>query len=243
MTSSPLSVFGLNVSISSWPRTTVPTGALGVIVTVIVPVWPGSRISGLNEAFGSTASAHRSPVSDVTAESNRLASTAAAVSTTLGGLPVAPNGPTCVGSANQAPLVTSGAVSTATEALAKETPSMSGSPKLGLMSIWIGSLPLATMTSWSESVGTRNAGTGSPPTIGTTTDVGLRPSNGSAPRWLSRGSTKYASVLLPLLVTVTVTVRGWPAGSFVFAECGSPVAVIGAAAKSIMPVNGSCRFC
>jgi len=53
-------VFGLSVDTSRKPLTIVPAGPAGVIVTAIVPDWPGSRVSGKNGADGSTESSQRS---------------------------------------------------------------------------------------------------------------------------------------------------------------------------------------
>ena len=53
--------------------TVVPEAPLGVIVTGIVPVWPGATVIGVNEArlvAGFALSASRSPVGELTVESN-----------------------------------------------------------------------------------------------------------------------------------------------------------------------------
>ena len=47
ISSSPEAVARLRVSTPMKPRTTVPLGALGVMVRVLVPVWPGARVSGV----------------------------------------------------------------------------------------------------------------------------------------------------------------------------------------------------
>ena len=50
----------------------MPDAPLGVIVTGIVPVWPGAMLIGPNDArlvAGSALSASRSPVDELTVES------------------------------------------------------------------------------------------------------------------------------------------------------------------------------
>lgn len=54
----------------SVPLTTVPEAPAGVIVTLMVPVWPGLRISGENGAAGLMDSSQRSLVDDVTSITN-----------------------------------------------------------------------------------------------------------------------------------------------------------------------------
>lgn len=56
----------------SVPLTTVPEAPVGVIVTLIVPVWPGLRTSGENGAVGLMDSSQRSLVDDVTSGSKGL---------------------------------------------------------------------------------------------------------------------------------------------------------------------------
>ena len=46
ISSSPLAVAWLNVSTAAKPLTTVPGDASGVKVSLMVPDWPGARISG-----------------------------------------------------------------------------------------------------------------------------------------------------------------------------------------------------
>src|ERR1700722_4931697 len=57
----------------------------------------------------------------------------------------------------------------------------------------------------------------------------------------SRGPANTASGAVPVLVTLTGTVTGFPAGSVVLAESGSPVAETFGAFSSIVTVNGSDR--
>ncbi len=47
--------------------------------------------------------------------------------------------------------------------------------------------------------------------------------------------------MLPVLVTVIVAVAGWPAGSTVPGEFGSPLLVTAGGVNEIVPVNGSLR--
>src|SRR5690242_7462750 len=122
---SPLLVNGVNVSTWRLPVTTVPLGALGVIITVIVPVSPGARTSGVYGAVASTACRQRSPELDVTAGSKSCVSaSAAALPVTRGAPATGSNGPSSSGIANQKPGPTCGATSSATaKLLASETPS------------------------------------------------------------------------------------------------------------------------
>jgi hypothetical protein len=70
LSSSPVSAASLKSSTNRCPVTRVPRGPSGVIVTVIVPVSPGWRTSGVNGGgSGSTAASQRSPVGVVTAGS------------------------------------------------------------------------------------------------------------------------------------------------------------------------------
>src|SRR5215469_3104720 len=233
---SPLLVNGVNVSTCRLPRTTVPAGAPGVITTVTVPVWPGASRSGLNVAVGSTDSSQTSPVLDVTAGSNSEVSAAAATLTVAFGPPLGGNGPRSSGMANQKPGATSGWASTATAAFPNETARGSGCPKLGSMAMTIGTVAWAAMTSCVVSVGTRKAGGAA---SGSATLLAPKPSSGSTPIRLSRGSTKKNSLWTPVLVTWTVAVTGRPACSTVPAESGRPAAVTGRPVKPMCPVNGS----
>src|SRR5215469_2234578 len=235
---SPLSVNGVNVSTWSEPLTTVPADALGVIWTVMVPVWPGDSSSGVNVAVGSTVSAHTSPVLDVTAESNSCVTTSAATLALAGGAPVSGNGPCSSGIAAQMPGVTCGAVSMATDAVPpfSATPSGVGCPKFGWMSMTIGTVAWAATISWPVWVGTANSGT---EVRGSGTLLAFKPSNGSTPCRSSRGSTKKNSLATPVFVTWRVAVTGWPAGSTVLAECGTPPAVTCGAVNVMEPVYGS----
>src|SRR5580704_4379146 len=137
--SSPEIVPRLRVSRPMKPRTTVPLAAFGVIVSVIVPVWPGARVTGEYGALALTLCAHTSPEVEVTAESNGLVFATAARLT----VPVVPevNGPVASGRAKKNPGATSGAARAATELLPDDTPSTSGSPKAHETSIVIGTVP------------------------------------------------------------------------------------------------------
>src|ERR1700722_11266680 len=70
--SSPLEVAWLKVSTAMKPRTTVPLAALGVMVSVMVPDWPGASVSGVYGGLALTVCAQTSPVLEETALSNGL---------------------------------------------------------------------------------------------------------------------------------------------------------------------------
>src|SRR4029077_19880535 len=91
----------------SVPVTFVPDGPLGVIVTGIVAVWPGPTVIGWNESrlvAGFALSDSRSPVGELTAESNGLVTTLADVVTDSGGGPVVPNVPYSTGRTSHSPV-------------------------------------------------------------------------------------------------------------------------------------------
>src|SRR5215475_9205154 len=121
------------------PCTWVPAGSFGVIVTMIVPLWPGLSTSGPGSsaglafvpaldrlaassrspaalataacagmAAGSTPTCQKSPVSLVTAGSNRLPNALADTLSEPAGAPVG-NGPDCPMSVSQMPGDTCGA--------------------------------------------------------------------------------------------------------------------------------------
>src|SRR5580704_7934970 len=84
------------------PLTTVPAG---VMVTLMVPVWPGLRTSGENDADGLTACCQKSPLAAVIAGSNAFAVADMLMLTVPAGAP-AGYGPHSAGTASQAPEVT-----------------------------------------------------------------------------------------------------------------------------------------
>src|SRR6266700_2277595 len=88
----------------SVPLTTVPDVPLGVIVTLIVADWPGLMTIGENVVAGLVAASSRSPVSEVTAESNALAVALMDMLTVPAGAPLG-YGPISLGVANQNPLL------------------------------------------------------------------------------------------------------------------------------------------
>src|SRR5580704_2166081 len=141
ISSSPETVARLRVSTPMKPWTTVPLDAFGVMVSVMVPVWPGLRVSGEYGADALTLCAQASPDVEVTAESNGLVLATAARFT----VPVVPvvNGPVASGLATQKVGATSGAASAATELLPNEMPSTSGSPNCCWTSMVIGTVPWA----------------------------------------------------------------------------------------------------
>src|SRR5215831_14575425 len=76
----------------------VPAEPAGVIVTLIVPESPGSRMRGWNGGGeGSTDDNQKSPVSDVIARSNPFICAVAVISAVAAGGPPAANGPTSAG--------------------------------------------------------------------------------------------------------------------------------------------------
>src|SRR6516225_4004927 len=112
------------------PRTTRPIcDASGVIVTLIVPVAPGPRTSGLYVLVPNTTSCQRSPLSAETAASKALSCATTFVLTGVGGAPPAPKGPTRVGSSSHSPQGTSGTVSDAATVFGPIEPAVrSGAP-------------------------------------------------------------------------------------------------------------------
>src|SRR5580692_5156083 len=135
------------------PLTTVPDAAFGVMVSVMVPDWPGARVSGVYGAPAVTVCAHTSPVLEVTALSNGLA-VATAVTFVVPDTALV-HGQVALGATHSCPGATSAALSVATELSPDETPSSSGSLLSEFMSMTIGSVDLAVMTSLLVSVGTR----------------------------------------------------------------------------------------
>src|SRR5262245_36714510 len=122
--SSPEPVARLMVSTPMKPRTTVPLGALGVIVSVMVPLWPGSRVTGEYGALAVRLCAHAAPDVEVTAVLNGLVFATAPRLT----VPVVPEvtGPVASGKARKNTGAISGAVRAATELLPDDRPSTSG---------------------------------------------------------------------------------------------------------------------
>src|SRR5581483_8376429 len=203
--SSPASVARLKVSTPRKPWTTVPLAAAGVNVTVIVPDWPGPRLSGVYGAVALTLCAQTSPLLADTAGSNRLVLAAAARCT----VPVvaAVNGPVASGKATSKPGASSGAASDATALSPDEVPSTSGSPNWLEMSIVIGTVAWAATVSRLVLVGTSQLGT-------TETDSGSgtlftsAPSSCCCTRPCSRASAKKSFRLFPVLRMVMVAVTG-----------------------------------
>src|SRR5262252_2192805 len=235
---SPASVTRLKVSTPMKPRTTVPLGAFGVKVSVMVRVWPAPMLTGVYVAFGSTLNAHTSPLLADTAESNGLVlATAARFTVPLVG---EVNGPVASGMPKKKVGATSGAATVATELLPNETPSTSGLPKFDSVSRVIGTVPCAATSSWLVPGGTsqfgwavRDSGSGTLFTSLPSSSWGTWPSR--------RASAKKSFLLLPELVMVMVAVTGWPAGSTVLGEFGTPLLLTDGAANEIEPVNGSLR--
>ena len=79
----------------------MPAAPVGVIVTLIVTVWPGLTTSGENVVDGSTDVSHASPVGDVTAESNAFVCAVSATVAVPAGAPPTGYGPHSVGPALQ----------------------------------------------------------------------------------------------------------------------------------------------
>src|SRR4051812_43591890 len=77
------------------PLTRLPLGPCGVIVTLMVTVWPGWTTSGVpGLSVGLTAVGQKSPVLDVTSESNaRVCAVATRFEVPAGAGPL--NGPIC----------------------------------------------------------------------------------------------------------------------------------------------------
>src|ERR1700729_2787675 len=84
------------------PRTTVPAAPVGVIVTLIVTVWPGLTTAGENVVVGSMDVSHASPVSEVTAGSNAFVTADSEIVAVPAGA-AAGYGPHSVGPALQPP--------------------------------------------------------------------------------------------------------------------------------------------
>src|SRR5581483_2844225 len=137
--SSPATVARLRVSTPMNPLTTVPFGAFGVMVSVIVPDWPGARVIGEYGALALRLCAQASPEVEVMAESNGLVFATAARLT----VPVVPagNGPVASGRAKKKPGATSGATTAAAESLPTDIPRAFGSPKAHWTTIVIGTVP------------------------------------------------------------------------------------------------------
>src|ERR1700761_3817356 len=91
----------------SVPVSFVPDAPVGVIVTGIVPVWPGPTVIGANEprlVAGFALSDSRSPVGELTAGSNGLVTTLADVVAASAGGPVVPNAPASTGRTSHSPV-------------------------------------------------------------------------------------------------------------------------------------------
>src|SRR6516164_2828597 len=235
---SPEIVTRFSVSTPMKPRTTVPFGAFGVMVSVIVAVWPGPMLTGVYGAAGLTLCAQTSPLLADTAESNGLVSaTAARFTVAVVGVV---NGPVASGMPKKNPGATCGAASAATELLPNETPRKSGSPKAQEASMTIGAVAWAATASASVLVGTSQFGWANSDSGSGTLFTSL-PSNSCGTRPFSRASAKKSFLLLPVLVTVMVAVTGCPAGSTVLGEFGIPLLLTDGAANPIEPVNGSLR--
>src|SRR5579863_996817 len=96
------------------PRTVVPTWVgFGVIVTWIVPLWPGASTSGLYVLVPNVTSDQRSPLSADTPASKGFSCTSTLVVTGVGGAPAEPYGPINVGNISHSPHGTSGSVNDA----------------------------------------------------------------------------------------------------------------------------------
>src|SRR5262252_1815059 len=206
ITWSPLTVTGLKVETSSEPRTTDPTGALGMITTVMRPVAPGASVSGVYGAVAFTVCCQTSPELEVTAPSKtRVSATTARLAVAAGAAPW--NGPSSSGSATHEPGATCGAASVAIAKLpGSDVPSRRGPPKPAWMDMSIGFEPWAATMMRSVPGGTTKLGITAPRGSGTL--VAPLASSGVTWTWFRRGSTKKSFVATPVLVTRMAAVTG-----------------------------------
>src|SRR6266567_2837352 len=150
---------GTRSSTYSVPWTMVPVGPalLGVMVTLIVAVWPGLILSRLN-GLAATERSQKSPTSEVTEPSKSFAVAVIVMLFTVPGTggAVKPSAAARAGRATQPPAVTGPVPAvTVTVAVTDGAPeNTSGSPRNGLMSKVIGTVELDVMVTWLVWVGT-----------------------------------------------------------------------------------------
>src|SRR5579862_5713357 len=85
------------------PETCVPGLAVGVIVTGIVVLWPGSRCTGSKCDESPLAAVHRSPVAESTVGSKACVTASNVALAVSGGAPDGPYGPISLGTSAQRP--------------------------------------------------------------------------------------------------------------------------------------------
>src|SRR5690242_14607363 len=216
----------------------------------MVPVCPGPRMSGLKVLVPNVMSDHKSPASEVTAESKSFRWRTAAVATGAAGAPPGPVGPISDGNITQRLQGTSGL---ATDASMMPLPIgcdwTSGvpvpptkKPTSFETSIVIGTVDCARKSARFTWVGryVPKQAPGSCVTDGQN-PIGLRKvPNCSDVKLCSRPSAKYACARPPVLVIVTGTTTGAaPAESLVPELFGSPFADTRAVSRPICAVNGN----
>src|SRR5579863_6478076 len=114
---------------------------------------------------------------------------------------------------------------------------MSGSPMASPQSNMAGSDETCEAAALEVCVGTSHSG--SPPVFGSVTLFEVNEASDTDSDPVSRGSMKTSSGAAPLLVIVTGTVIGAPAGSVVLALSGRPTALTLTPLNAMLPVYGS----
>src|SRR5580658_11170641 len=145
VSTSELKVKLLNVSTATNPLTTVPEAPLGVMVTGMVPVWPGSNSKKLYPPVTPSTNPQTLLSGDVTAGSKVLVVTSAAhENSVLTAKPV----PVSLGPHDQtdAGRSLSGATTVARASSPNDPARTSGEPKSGLVAKLIGTVDSAKMS-------------------------------------------------------------------------------------------------
>src|SRR6478609_2908327 len=214
----------------STPLTFVPGFAEGVIVTVIVLVSPGWIVTGVpRSAFGSTLTAQKSPVEDVTSGSKPGVRALRSTVEFAVGAPSGPTAPISLTSVNQMPVdtVPCRSFTVAAEIVlpfcaSVRSPTTSMPCRPGVSSTIAGRSDTATAVRLCVLGGTRNVGAAC---AGNVKDCG--PNGDTSCKVCSlavRGSICTLIGATPGLVTVTCAVIAVPAGILVRVELGRPTA-------------------